>query len=243
MSLPPGLLSPPIAHRGLWTAGAAPENSLAAFDLACRAGYGIELDVRLSSDGEAMVFHDEKLERMTGAPDAVQEKTTVELGAQPLHGGPERIPTFAQTLATIAGRGMLLVEIKAIPERQEALNARTAAQLDAYAGPFGVVSFDAGALAWFAEHRPAVPRGLNVAHMSDEELDEEGPPMEARLDALIAEARPDFLNLQLDTARGRLAARRRANGLPVAAWVVRSPEEAASLAPYCDNFIFEGYSA
>ena len=243
MSLPPGLLHPPIAHRGLWSANGAPENSLLAFERACRAGYGLELDVRLSADGEAMVFHDEKLERMTGAPGTVQEKTAAELGALPLKGGPARIPTLAQALATIAGRGLLLGEIKAIPERQDALNARTAALLDAYAGPFGVVSFDAGALAWFAEHRPAVPRGLNVAHMSDAELDEEGPQMEARLDALIAEARPDFLNLQIDTAKGRLAARRRANGFAVAAWVVRSAEEAASLAPYCDNIIFEGFSA
>ncbi len=242
MSLPPGLLHPPIAHRGLWSPDGAPENSLAAFDLACRAGYGIELDVRLSADGEAMVFHDEILERMTGAPGVVQNKTAAELGALPLKGGPERIPTLAQVLATIDGRGMLLVEIKAIPDRQDALNARTAELLDAYAGPAAVVSFDAGSLAWFAEHRPAVPRGLNVAHMSDAELDET-PELAAQLDALIVEARPHALSLQVETAKGRLAARHRGIGLPVLVWVVRSPEQAASLAASCDNFIFEGFSA
>ena len=49
------LFHPPVAHRGLWSPGGAPENSLAAFQAACAAGYGIELDVQLSADGEAMV--------------------------------------------------------------------------------------------------------------------------------------------------------------------------------------------
>jgi glycerophosphoryl diester phosphodiesterase len=60
------VFAPAIAHRGLWTQDGPPENSLAAFEAACEAGYGIELDVQLSSDGEAMVFHDSKLQRLTG---------------------------------------------------------------------------------------------------------------------------------------------------------------------------------
>ena len=56
------LFAPPVAHRGLWRPDGAPENSLAAFQAAAAAGYGIELDVQLSADGEAMVFHDGKLE-------------------------------------------------------------------------------------------------------------------------------------------------------------------------------------
>ena len=60
------LFAPPIAHRGLWSRNGPPENSLGAFEAACEAGYGIELDVQLSSDGEAMVFHDDKLVRLTG---------------------------------------------------------------------------------------------------------------------------------------------------------------------------------
>jgi glycerophosphoryl diester phosphodiesterase len=62
------LFHPPIAHRGLWSADGYPENSLGAFQAACAAGYNIELDVQLAADGEAVVFHDAMLERMTGAP-------------------------------------------------------------------------------------------------------------------------------------------------------------------------------
>ena len=52
------------AHRGLHGAG-VPENSLAAFREAVLHGYGIELDLQLSRDGEIMVFHDYNLDRMT----------------------------------------------------------------------------------------------------------------------------------------------------------------------------------
>jgi len=44
------LFHPPVAHRGLWSKDAAPENSLGAFQAACARGYGVELDVQLSAD-------------------------------------------------------------------------------------------------------------------------------------------------------------------------------------------------
>ncbi|MBO7274306.1 MAG: glycerophosphodiester phosphodiesterase, partial [Clostridia bacterium] len=66
------------AHRGLHKEG-VPENSLAAFEDACRAGFGIELDVQLSRDGEVMVFHDYTLIRMTGC-----DKKLCELDAKEL---------------------------------------------------------------------------------------------------------------------------------------------------------------
>ena len=243
MNLPGGLYAPPLAHRGLWSSTGAPENSLAAFDAACTAGYGIELDVRLSAGGEAMVFHDETLERMTGAADALAALTARALGEQALKGGPERIPTLAQTFERIAGRGLVLVELKAVPNPRGELEAAVAAVLDAYSGPAAVISFDAGALAWFAAHLPDVPRGLDAAGFADEDLADSAGDLEGGLAALIEHARPHFLVLQLQTALGRLAARYRANGLPVLAWTVRSAADAATVAKGADNFIFEGFAA
>ena len=75
MSLPAALTGRPIAHRGLWRPGVRPENSLAAFHAACAAGYGIELDVQLTADGEAVVFHDASLDRMTTESGLVEERT------------------------------------------------------------------------------------------------------------------------------------------------------------------------
>ena len=66
------------AHRGLHGRN-VPENSLLAFELACRAGYGIELDIQLSKDGQVMVFHDFTLVRMTGHSGRVNELDCCEL--------------------------------------------------------------------------------------------------------------------------------------------------------------------
>ena len=99
------------AHRGLHGRG-VPENSPEAFELACRAGYGIELDVQLSADGEVMVFHDYTLIRMTGKEGKLCERTAAELGAICLGESDQTIPTFAQVLALVNGRVPLLVELK-----------------------------------------------------------------------------------------------------------------------------------
>ena len=106
------MFNPAIAHRGRWSPGGAPENSLAAFEAACEAGYGIELDVQLSCDGEAMVFHDADLERMTGQPGRLTDHTAADLGAMRLAGAEETIPTLAETLTMIGHRAMVLIEIK-----------------------------------------------------------------------------------------------------------------------------------
>ena len=66
------------AHRGLH-GKSIPENSIAAFELACQRGYGIELDVQLSKDGKVMVFHDYTLNRMTGMDGKVCETEAKDL--------------------------------------------------------------------------------------------------------------------------------------------------------------------
>src|SRR5512143_4039196 len=92
------LFDPPIAHRGLWSPEGPPENSLGAFQAACAAGYGIELDVQLTADGEAVVFHDSALERMTGRPGRIADHTAADLAQMKLAGSDETIPTLADTL-------------------------------------------------------------------------------------------------------------------------------------------------
>ena len=100
------------AHRGLWNAE-RPENSLAAFRAAAEAGFGIELDVQLSKDGEVMVFHDYTLDRVCGISGKVIERTAAELQNIPLNGGEnECIPTFRQVLEAVDGRAPLLIELK-----------------------------------------------------------------------------------------------------------------------------------
>lgn len=243
MSLPGGLFAPRFAHRGLWSPAGPPENSLSAFEAACAAGYGMELDVRLSADGEAMVFHDDALERMTGVDAPFAGLSAKELGALPLKGGPDCIPTLGETFARVASRGMILVEIKTGPGADGPLPARVAELIDAYGGPTAVISFDPAPLAWFARHSPHVPRGLDAAGFADADIASTTGDLTQAFAHLIESAQPDFLVLQLDTALGALAAQERANGRPVLAWTVRSPEDAARVKAACDNFIFEGFAA
>ena len=102
-----------FAHRGLHSEDkSVPENSLEAFRLAGRAGYGAELDVRLTKDGQVVVFHDDTLDRMCGVSARVDEKSYDELKLLSLAGTNQRIPLLTEVLETYGGRGPLIVEIK-----------------------------------------------------------------------------------------------------------------------------------
>jgi len=227
VSLPIAFMDAPIAHRGLWKSGGAPENSLAAFEAACRAGYGIELDVRLSADGEAMVFHDDTLERLTASAGLVEEQTTDELQALRLLGSNETIPALAEVLALIGGRAPLLVELKT-PAGQEGLLERRVADLMAdYAGPVALLSFNAEALAWLAAHAPSLRRGLNVAKAA--EL------------AGAERAGADFLSVQLDLAGHDVVQGWRRMGEALA-WTCRSPADLKRVLAMVENVMFEGFN-
>src|SRR3569623_3828479 len=101
------LFDPPVAHRGLWSPDGAPENSLAAFQAACAGGFGIELDVQLSADGEAMVFHDYGLARLTGAEGKLRDHSVADLTALRLAGTDETIPTLAEALVEVGHRALV----------------------------------------------------------------------------------------------------------------------------------------
>jgi glycerophosphoryl diester phosphodiesterase len=136
------LFAPAVAHRGLWSPDGAPENSLGAFQAACQAGYGVELDVQLSADGEAMVFHDDDLERMTGVAGRLSDRTAAELAELRLAGSDERIPTLAETLRLVGRRALVHVELKTPYGRVGPLEQRTHEIIIDHAGPVCVIGFN-----------------------------------------------------------------------------------------------------
>jgi len=147
------------AHRGLHTRDkSVPENSLEAFRLAARAGYGIELDVRLSKDGQVVVFHDDTLLRVCGLDKRVDELTYAELSQLRLCGTEHRIPLFSEALGVIRGRGPLIVELKTGPRNRE-LCEKTYQMLERYRGDVCVESFNPFIVAWFRLHGRDVVRG------------------------------------------------------------------------------------
>lgn len=237
------LFHPPVAHRGLWSPDGAPENSLGAFQAACAAGYGIELDVQLSADGEVMVFHDEDLQRMTGAKGKLRERSAAELSELRLDASDEAIPTLLEALAVIGRRAMVHVELKTPYGEVGPLEQRVHEILIDHAGPISVIGFNPYSHAWFADRFPGVLRGLN-SHSYDRapHLGEAQRRSFARLEQ-VSLARPHFLALGLDMLPSAQAEDYREQGMPVVAWTVRDPRQWEAVSGSCDNLIFEGFAA
>ncbi len=239
------LFAPPIAHRGFWNGDGAPENSLAAFQAACARGYGIELDVQLSADREAVVFHDATLERLTGAPGRVGDHSAADLATLRLNGADEGIPTLTEALAVVGHRAMVLIELKIPAGEVGALEKRVHEVLIDHNGPVAVIGFNPYSHAWFAQHHPKILRGLDSYGYGDQagrKLAPEQRQAYAQLEQ-VPIARPHFLALGVDMLPSPKAAEYRRQGMPIIAWTVRSAEEWDTVKPHCDNVIFEGFAA
>ena len=149
-----------FAHRGLHSRDkSVPENSLKAFALASEAGYGMELDVQLTRDGQVVVFHDDTLDRVCGIHGRVDDYTFAELQKFPLCGTAERIPLFSDVLNTVAGRGAIICELKTAGKKNRELSRKTYDLIAAYPGEICVESFDPRIVYWFRKNAPDLMRG------------------------------------------------------------------------------------
>ena len=252
--LPEAFLRLPIAHRAYHDAAARrPENSLPAIRAAIRAGYGIEIDLQVSADGEAMVFHDDTLERLTLDTGPVNARSAAELRRIRVRASPEPIPTFRQVLSEIAGRVPLLVEIKdqsgVMGPTNGVLEAAAAAALRGYEGPVAVMSFNPSSVAHLQRLAPEVPRGLTTYAFPREHWPEDaGPEAEAHRQRLAAIADFDtveasFLSHDWHDLDNPRVAELKAQGAAILCWTVKSPEDEAVARRVAQNITFEGYAA
>ena len=148
-----------FAHRGLHSEDKSiPENSMPAFEKAAEKGYGIELDVQLSKDGQVVVFHDDTLNRVCNVDSRVDEKDYSELSEMKLCGTEFGIPLFSQVLEAVSGRSTLIVELKT-GRRNRELCEKTCKLLREYEGSYCIESFDPTIVAWFRKHAPEIVRG------------------------------------------------------------------------------------
>ena len=147
------------AHRGLYEKDqSVPENTLEAFRRAAAGGYGVELDVQLSSDGAVVVFHDDTVDRMTTEQGRVDSFTLRELQAMPLKDTEHRIPLFTDVMAVLDGVSPTIVELKSTENYPE-LCEKTLAILRTLKGPYCVESFDPRIVRWFYKNAPDLVRG------------------------------------------------------------------------------------
>lgn len=183
-----------IAHRGLHSRDRQiPENSLAAFKLATEAGYGVELDVQLSKDGQVVVFHDDTLDRVCGVHARVEDLNYSELRELSLCGSGEGIPLFTDVLNIVKGRGPIICELKN-GKRNKELCEKTYAIISDYSGEICIESFNPMIVAWFRFHAPDLLRG-QLACTAKDYNGEVSKPASIILSNLLLNflARPQFV--------------------------------------------------
>jgi glycerophosphoryl diester phosphodiesterase len=242
---PAWLTARPIAHRGLHDASRGRiENTLGAARAAVDAGFAIECDVRLSADGEAVVFHDAMLERLTFGSGPLAARTAAELRELRFRAGSERIPTLPELLGTLSGGAPLICEIKSGFDGDTRLADRVAGIAARYAGPLALKSFDPEVIAHLRARGIASPLGI-VAEASYEGLDWRDLSPEQKRDCAAflhyPRTRPDFLSWHVDDLPHPTPALLRAlTSMPVLAWTARTPEHKRLARLWADQIVFEG---
>jgi glycerophosphoryl diester phosphodiesterase len=238
------LTARPIAHRGLHDeARGIIENSPSAFAAAIRHGYAIECDLQLSDDGEAVVFHDDRLDRLTGETGAVAAWPARELLKLRLKGGKDRITKLADLLAQVRGRTPLLVEMKSHWDGDTRLARRAVEVAAGYGGPLCLMSFDPDLVAAVRDLAPGLPRGIVADRVADRSWSH--LPLARRL-ALrhlshLPRTRPHFLSFDVDGLPSPASRLFREAGLPIVCWTVRDEETRQRALRWSDQVTFEGF--
>ncbi len=212
-----------IAHRG--ASAYAPENTLAAFDLAVRQGAdAIELDAKLSADGEVVVFHDQTLARTTGAPGRVRATPLQEL--RRLDAGShfdvayrgEAIPTLDEVFEAVGRLLYINVELTNYASLFDDLPARVAAIVRRHnlANRVMFSSFNPVALLRARKLLPQTPVGL---------LAEPGVLGAAKRSPLFYWLDYQSLHPEARDAQAGLVQRAHRRGCPVLVYTVNQAEE------------------
>jgi glycerophosphoryl diester phosphodiesterase len=240
------LTARPIAHRGLHDAAhGVIENTAGAVRAAIAANYGIEVDVQVSRDGEAIVHHDDVLGRLTDGEGRLDSMTAAELKMVPFRGSDERMMTLGELCDLVGGRVTMLVELKSRFDGDRRLAGRVAAVLSGYRGPVGPMSFDPGQLLLLRKNSPHLVYGIVAAKYRPHPYWDLMPDWMQRgmgylLTALTS--RPQFVAYAVADlpALAPLAARH-VFGLPLLTWAVRTAAERQTAKRWADQMIFEGF--
>ena len=227
-----------FAHRGLHNQDLGiPENSLAAFKAAKDLGFGVELDVRLTKDGQVIVFHDDTLRRLCGKADRVRDLNYEDLCTLRLCDTEETIPLLSQALAVLDGASVIC-ELKMYDgvKNMEELCSKTADLLKNYKGDYCVESFSPFALRWFMKNRPQIIRGQLSEDF--EKPDRHTFVMKHLLVNFLG--RPDFISYSARSIRPLGFHIVKSLGAVAVAWTIRSEAELDKAQKHFDAFIFEG---
>jgi glycerophosphoryl diester phosphodiesterase len=214
-----------LAHRG--ASAYAPENTLAAFNLAFELGAdGVELDVSLTRDGIPVVIHDDTVDRTTNGHGAVNQFTLAELqqldasNRMEKYRG-EKIPTLEQVLRAIGKRGLINIEIKSTGLKTDGVEGAVLAAIENTGAPRVLISsFNPLALRRMLLLDPRLPRGLLYAPRL---------PIFLRRAWLRPFARPAALHPHFSMVTREFVVWAHQRGYQVNTWTVDEPDVARRL--------------
>ena len=240
------LIARPVAHRGLHDSAAGViENTPSAFAAAVASNYAIECDLQLSADGDAMVFHDDTLERLTEGSGRVDALPASALKRVTFRATSDHMITLGELCELVAGRVTLVIEVKSHFDGDRRLIARAAEVLASYDGLVALMSFDPGLMAALRARAPGIARGIvaerHYRHRERDYLSGRAKRALTYFTHALA-TRPQFIAYSVKDLTSTLPlAARRVLKLPLLTWTVRTPEDRERAARYADQMIFEGF--
>ena len=215
------------AHRGFHDKPQIPENSLAAFKRAIEHGFGAELDVHLTKDGQMVVFHDDTTDRCTGESGTIEDRTLEEVRRLRLEGTDQQVPLFDEVLELFENSGMpLIIELKAVRGNHRELAEKVCSRLDSYKGKYCIESFDPRAIAAVRKFRPDTVRG----QLSSDFVKDPGTSpknlrrilTDLKMDFL---SKPDFVAYNFDYHTNPAFVKAVKRGIQGVVWTIHTPED------------------
>lgn len=225
----------PIAHRGLHNASAGIfENTLSATKAAAVAGYNIEIDLHISSDGVPMVFHDLTLDRLTAENGSIRDYRASELQKINILDTQDHIPTLEEFLQIAGSKVDVVLELKGHKETQKDAGFVEAVSnvLSNYKGNAAIMSFDHHLIRDAREIAPRLPLGL-TAYGDNTMLDQH-----IKIANLCD---VDFVSYELKNLNTQFVRDFKETGRPVISWTVKSEDDLAFSNKFAHQPTFEGF--
>ncbi|MGL1919834.1 MAG: glycerophosphodiester phosphodiesterase family protein [Hyphomicrobiales bacterium] len=235
----------PITHRGLHNAALnIIENSRGSVEAAVEHGYAIEIDVQLTKDGQAIVFHDESLSRLIDNAGDVIDFTLPELIKMTYKANGEKIISFAQLLEIVNGKVPLIVEVKSLANNIGPLEKHIADLIATYTGDICIMSFNPFTVREFRRIAPNIVRGIVAEHNM---LPKDWPGTNALLRFVFKNllhwplTQPHFVSYHVHDLPKTCVKIARAFGKPIITWTVKSTEDAEHTYKHADQITFEQF--
>lgn len=226
-----------IAHRGLHSEN-APENTIPAFKSAIEFNYAIELDVQQISDGSIIVFHDNRLERLTGMDGYTKNLKKEDLKDCHILGTEFTIPLFSEVLKAVDGKVPLLIEIKneyKVGEPEKAVLEL----LKDYKGQFAIQSFNPYVVQYVKQKMPNLVVGQLASYFKNTKMSWIRKFVLKRL-KFIKLFKADFIAYDAQNLPNKYV--NKYKNLPLLAYTIRTQEEYERLHPIVDSIIFENFT-